>query len=321
MSKDHLQGHGQEERAVGMRVTLRQLEAFVQIAELSSITAAAGRMGLTQPSVSGLIRDLEQAFGTSLLDRTTRSVQLTEAGRTVLRRAKMVLSETGTLVEELQGLRQGTSGALSVAATTAVSASLLPRILVDLRTHMPDLKTIIHDVHLEHLHETVLSGAADLGIGAATSHPELEVHRLVSDSLALIVPGGSRLAERAAMTWDEAARERTITIRNTNVVRNIMNATLQISGIGFVPTIEVNMVSTALAMTAEGLGHTILPPFLVPHMRMGDFAVVRLMTPVVPQQISIFSKRNRSLSPSAELFRNLVIKHFASLSNDVEISG
>ena len=237
-----------------MRVTLRQLEAFALIAELSSVTAAAARMGLTQPSVSGLIRDLEQAFGTTLLDRTTRSVRLTEAGRTVLPRARLVLSETGTLVEELRGLRLGTRGAISVAATTAVSASLLPRILVDLRARMPDLKTIVHDVHLERLLETVLGGVADVGIGAATNHPDLDVHRLVSDALALIVPKGSRLAGRASMDWAQASRERTITIRNTNVVRSTMDATLQVHGIAFVPTIEVNMVGTALSMVAEEIG-------------------------------------------------------------------
>lgn len=300
-----------------MRITLRQLEAFVHIADLASVTAAAEKMRLTQPAVNSLIRDLEQAFGgTTLLERTTRSVRLTEAGRTVLRRARLVLSETSTLVEELQGLQHGKSGVISIAATTAVSASLLPRILVDMRGTFPDLKYVVHDVPLHELAESVLSGQADVGIGAAASHPELEIEQLVSDSLALIVPAGSALAGCGDMTWAAAAGEPTITIRNINVVRAIMDATLAVNSVAFIPSLEVNMVATALSMTAEGLGYAILPPFLMPHMRIAEFAIVRLVDPVVPQQISFFTKKRRALSRTAEVFRSLVFKHFGLLVED-----
>lgn len=302
-----------------MRITLRQLEAFVHIADLASVTAAAERMHLTQPAVSSLIRDLEQAFGgTTLLERTTRSVRLTEAGRTVLRRARLVLSETSTLVEELQGLQYGKSGVISIAATTAVSASLLPRILMELRGEFPDLKYVVHDVPLHELTETVLSGQADVGIGAAASHPELDIQRLVADSLAMIVPAGSALAAKTAMTWSDAAREQTITIRNINVVRAIMDATLAVNSVAFTPNMEVNMIATALSMTAEGLGASILPPFLMPHMRIAEFTIVRLIDPVVPQQISFFTKKRRALSRTAEVFRSLVFKHFDMIAGEAD---
>jgi LysR family carnitine catabolism transcriptional activator len=298
-----------------MRVTLRQLEAFVNVARLSSVTAAAERMGLSQPAVSSLLRELERAFGeTTLLDRSTRAVQLTEAGRTILLRAQLVISETETLVQELKCLQEGSVGTISLACTAAVSGSVLPGILKAFRTEFPRWRFIVHDVMPQELMDTVLNGTADFGIGTVTPHSELDSFTLANDRLSLVTAPGSELAGLRSVDWRDLAGLPTISMRPSTIVRGIMDGALAAHGIEFQPVMEVSLLSTALAMVAQGLGHAILPPMLIPSMQLGSFSIVALHNPTIERQLSLFAKKGRVLSSAARRFQELVISRIEGIA-------
>ncbi|MER2196682.1 LysR family transcriptional regulator [Methylobacterium brachiatum] len=301
-----------------MRVTLRQLEAFVTVARLSSVTAAAEQMGLSQPAVSSLLRELERAFGeTTLLDRSTRTVQLTEAGRTILLRAQLVIAETTTLVQELKGLKEGSVGTISLACTAAVSSSVVPGVLKAFQLEFPGWRFIVHDVMPQELLETVLNGTADFGIGTVAPHSELYSFTLATDRLSLVTAPNSEISDLESLDWRDLAGLPTISMRPSNIVRGIMDGTLAAHGIEFHPVMEVSLMSTALAMTAEGMGHAILPPILIPNMQLGSFTVIELHKPHIERHLSLFAKKGRVLSSAAMRFQELVISRIKEITMSV----
>ena len=100
-----------------MNISLRQLRAFVAVAESSSFSRAADRLALTQPAVSRNVTELEHALGLQLLHRTTREVELTEAGRLLLGNVTRVLEDLDACLLEVQGLATQRKGRVKVASS------------------------------------------------------------------------------------------------------------------------------------------------------------------------------------------------------------
>src|ERR687887_1370580 len=123
---------------------IRQLRAFVAIAETGTFTAGAGRVHVTQAAISMQIRQLEIELHAQLFVRAPRRVLLTEAGEKLLERAYAILREHDAAREELTALSGGKKGRLRVGSASAmVSADPLPRILRQLRHKYPEVETSV----------------------------------------------------------------------------------------------------------------------------------------------------------------------------------
>ncbi len=109
-----------------MNVSLRQLRAFVAVAELESFTGAAQQLHITQSALSLMIKDLESELGIRLLDRTTRSVRLAEAGHAFLPLVVGVLEDLERAIESVADLRDLKRGVARIAAPQLMSLTLLP---------------------------------------------------------------------------------------------------------------------------------------------------------------------------------------------------
>jgi DNA-binding transcriptional LysR family regulator len=112
-----------------MNLTLRQLRAFAAVAETGSFTAAAQQLHLTQSALSVLVRELEREMGVQLLDRHTRRVQLTEAGREFLPSVHRLLGDLTTAVAGVTDLRDKKKGVLRLAAPQLMACTLMPRVI------------------------------------------------------------------------------------------------------------------------------------------------------------------------------------------------
>src|SRR5512132_793945 len=110
-----------------MNVTLRQLRAFVNVAQFGVFTAAAERLHVTQSALSVMIRGLETELGLRLFDRTTRMVELTDAGREFYPIAEKTLEDLSSAVAHSRELADIKRGRVTIAATTLISSILLPR--------------------------------------------------------------------------------------------------------------------------------------------------------------------------------------------------
>ncbi|MEX3926978.1 LysR family transcriptional regulator [Paraburkholderia sp. BR10936] len=121
-------------------MNLRQLEHVVALAEEGSFARAAQRVHLSQPALSRSIQSIEEELGMALFDRTTRDVQITSAGETVVRRAKKVLFEARCLVRDVDLLRDHSIGSVSFGAGPYPAAMLLPAVLDNLAQQHPQMR-------------------------------------------------------------------------------------------------------------------------------------------------------------------------------------
>ena len=185
-------------------VTLRQLRTFKTVADLNSFSLAAQQLGLSQPSVSYQVKELEGAIGMPLLDRLGKGVHLTEAGEVLYsyaRRTLDVLEEAGLALEEMRGIKRGK---LRVGASTTVGIYLLPAALGAFKKLHPGLVISLEIGTRARVQEQVLRNELDLAVvGPALKDPDLAILPFVSDELVVIAPAGHRLAGRRGLAMKD----------------------------------------------------------------------------------------------------------------------
>ena len=187
-------------------LSLRQLRTFKTVADLTSFSAAAQRLKLSQPSVSYQVKELEEALGLPLLDRLGKRVQLTEAGSLLygyVRQMLGVLDEATVAIEEMRGIQRGT---LRVGASTTVGIYLLPAAMGAFKKLHPGLVISLEIGTRERVQEQVLRNELDLAVvGPALKDPELTVVPFMSDELIVVGPAGHPLAVRKNLSLKDLA--------------------------------------------------------------------------------------------------------------------
>ena len=194
-------------------MNLRQLRAFVLIAEHGSIRAAARALFVTQPAATRSLRELEQSVGAELVSRSARGVELTPYGTALYKRAVVILQEARRAQEEIGQMRDGEGGSLNLAISSA-ALTVLPAALAAFRARMPRVAVAFNEVAPPFSHEQLESGRYDflvqteydgdiddgfarttlftlpLAVGARAGHPLRHAHTLADlyDALWLL-PG------------------------------------------------------------------------------------------------------------------------------------
>ncbi|WP_424137832.1 LysR family transcriptional regulator [Roseomonas chloroacetimidivorans] len=286
-----------------MNPTLRQLEAFALCARQGSLTAAAERMGLTPSAISLLLRQLETELGLRLLDRTTRRLQLTEAGRDALEGAERVLQERSRLLAGVQGLAARQGGQLVIAASAAIAAVMIPGMLRDFTERHPGIRLVLRDVSPDRVAPMVEEGAAEIGLGTVGEVPTgIRTETLLSDQLSAICRRDAPLASRQRLSWAEALREPCISVVPGNPIRTLIDETLAAQGRSLEPAWEVSFFATALSLTAGGFGIALLPGYLVGQSPAMGLLALPLEEPKVQRDVVLVLRAGRSLSPAASAF-------------------
>ena len=147
------------------RFTLRQIEAFVSVAELLSFSAAADRLGLTTQSVSQLVAELEAVLSFRLFDRTTRRVALSSAGRDFLPSAQTILRHAQAAESAADDVRHRATGVVRIGAPAVLAATAVPEAIKAYQALRPKVAVRVRDVPVESLVDSVTAGDVDLAVG------------------------------------------------------------------------------------------------------------------------------------------------------------
>lgn len=286
-----------------MNVTLRQLRAFASVHRLRSITRAARELGITQSATSLLIKELEAQLGVTLFDRTTRAVQPTVAAGEAIRAAERLLSDAHGLSRRMRDIAEARAGRVAFLASAGTASALMPRVLARFRAAHPDIEIDMRDVAADDLVSRLVATDAEFAIGSVEGEiAEIKIEPLVSGRLSAI---GRRTAEFAALsslTWDELARQPTIAMRRETLIRTQIDQVLGRQGKRLIPTYEVALITTALAMTAQGLGLAVLPATMLPADQFPMLIAKSLTRPAITRRVSLLQRAGRTLSPAAKAF-------------------
>lgn len=185
-------------------MNLRALEAFCAVYEEGSFTAAARRLGLSQPTVSSHVRSLEEDLGAPVFDRMARESQPTRAAHVLYRHARKLLDLAGEMAEEMDRFLHGLQGHLQVGASTIPGEYWLPARIGRFHGLHPEIEVTleIHDTRA--VLDRVLDGRVELGVvGARMEDGHLDFRELAVDRLTLVTSPGPRWEGRRELTADE----------------------------------------------------------------------------------------------------------------------
>ncbi|WP_099024553.1 LysR substrate-binding domain-containing protein [Mycolicibacterium palauense] len=242
---------------------LRHLRYFRAVAEELHFGHAAERLHIAQPPLSQQIRQLEREVGAELLSRTTRSVELTDAGRAFLRRAVNILDEVEAATHQARRIAAGVEGSLAIGCVGSATYSLLPQLVRALGEVLPGLEVSVRGEMLAPAQLAALAtGEIDLGLlRPPVEQPEITTVTLRRDPLLVALPDGHPLAARTHIRIGDLRAEEFVVHAGRG--RSVMGDVVTRLGAdaGFVPRIrhEVSETSTLVTLVAAGLGIAIVP--------------------------------------------------------------
>ncbi|MBW7567623.1 LysR family transcriptional regulator [Chromobacterium subtsugae] len=189
---------------MSLHISLRELEVFVAVAELDTVTRAADRVALTQSAASQALCKLEQGLGAQLFDRVGRRLLLNEHGRLLLPRARALLDAAA----DVQGLFDGDALALRIGASTTIANYLLPPLLAAFRRDWPRARLELEVANTRDIVEAVAAFRVDFGlIEGPCHHPELLASPWRQDELIVFAAAGHPLAGRKVAAAELAQAE------------------------------------------------------------------------------------------------------------------
>ena len=311
-----------------MNVSLRQLRVFVAVAESSSFSRAADALALTQPAVSRNVTDLEQAMGLQLLHRTTREVELTEAGRLLLGSVARVLEDLDACLQEVQGLATQRKGRVKVASSPTLSAHLLPQCIALGKQQMPDVNIQLLDRIQSDVLLSVRSGEVDFGVVIDPSEKQdLDAQTIVAEPFCLVCLSSHRLARKKEVHWSDLAGESLVLLDHASGSRRLIDAALQAHGAAAPVVQDVGHTATIYSMVQQGLGLSVVPRLAIPvgwgkqaatSSKSAGSAVLlsRRLVPKVQRSIMLVKRQQRELSPVAHLVWDLIAAEALNLLDE-----
>ena len=291
---------------------LRQLEYFAAVARHRHFTRAAADVSVAQPALSQQIRKLEAELGTDLFRRTTRRVELTDAGELLLPRARTILAEVESArqeVSELEGLLRG-----HVEIGSLPLASLgVPAMLQEFRRLYPGIGIHLHEQAVDVVLAMLRRGELDLTFAAVSPGevgPGLDAQLLYSEDLVAVMSPEHELAGRQTVGVSDLHADPLIGFRRGSALRAAVDE--QIAGADPAPeyAFETFELETIRSLASHGLGVAILPGGYL-HPEGPEVATARLR-PRAHLPISLVWRSAGPQSPAARAFLDFTRARFGS---------
>ncbi|MGV3571284.1 MAG: LysR substrate-binding domain-containing protein [Ramlibacter sp.] len=275
---------------------LRQLRYFAAVAAELSFTKAAARLSVSQPPLSQQIANLEEEFGARLFNRTSRRVELSEAGQALLPHVHAILDRLDEARLHVSRVAQGVEGRVNIGLSGSHFLGPFPQFIQHFRTQRPAVDVVLHEMAPAQQLAALHDGRVDLSFERGRPAQEgLVGHLLWRDAAVVAVPLGHPLAARATVHLSELAHEDFVSLRfgSSTFQSQVYNACVTQ---GFEPRVvqQVLEVSAVLNLVAAGLGISVVPGSLG-RLRGDGVACCRLELPekVAPITADVYLMRRR----------------------------
>jgi LysR family transcriptional regulator, carnitine catabolism transcriptional activator len=288
-----------------MNVSIRHLRAFVALADTRSFTRAAAACHLSQPAFSALVRQLEDAAGVRLFDRSTRHVEPSAEGREFEAAARRVLAEFEAALGGLRARAQRERGRVSVALLPSLAAGWLPEVLAGFHAAHPSIELKVADVLSEPCIERVRAGQADFALAAIRADtPELQAEWFCSDDFHLVCRADHALAKRRDPQPADLARYPFVHLSRTSSVRQYVDAATHPHPLP--PLLEVDQLATVAGMVRAGLGISVVPALTLYQFQAPPLVTRPIRWPGLERSIYLVTRRGREPSFAASAFKEWI---------------
>lgn len=264
-----------------MALNFHQLHIFHTVAERGSFSAAAQSLHMTQPAVTMQVQSLEEYFGTKLLQRSTKRIELTEAGRALMPYAKSSIELIRDTDQAMSTFTKQLKGKLQLGSSLTIGEYILPRLLGPFGQEYPHISISMKVMNTAQIMEDILNHQLNFGlIEAPVNHPDMYMEAVMNDELVLVVHKDHPLAEVSETTLADALQFTFVLREQGSGTRLVMEDELRNKG--FDPSamkIVMELGSTGAVKSAveAGLGISILSTSSVKHeMALGLIKTVKL---------------------------------------------
>ncbi|TFY98554.1 LysR family transcriptional regulator [Ramlibacter rhizophilus] len=236
------------------------LALFVRAAELRSLTKAAEASHIGLAAASRRMALLEHRFKTPLLERSSRGVDLTPAGASLLPHAKALLVEINQMQAEMRDHADGRKGALRILANTSVMTESLPDDVAGFARQNPEVRLVLEEKWSDEIVRALLASEGDVGIIVEGARTEgLETMEYSSDRIAAVVPSDHPLARRAEMSFTDLLDYDLVALEANSSMMRLLAAQAVIAERTLHLRVEVRSFEAVCRMVQVGLGLGLLP--------------------------------------------------------------
>jgi DNA-binding transcriptional LysR family regulator len=292
-----------------MKIDTLGVQAFVAIADLGSFQAAADSLYLSQTSVSRRLQNLEIFLGVKLIERTTRSVELTRIGSDFLPHARRLLGELSSSLTEIRETGKSQRGSVTIACVPTVGVQFLPKIIQAYSAKYPNNRIKILDHTSSGVSNAVLQRDAEFGINIASAHhSELSSVPLLEDDFVLVCRDDHPLANKKRIVWKQLEPWPLIFIGQFSGNRPLLDQALGADNLKLHSLYEVQRVSTALGLVAQGVGAAVLPRLAMQRDAYPKIRVIGLGSPLISRTLVLVSRKTAIFSPAAGALYEMIYK-------------
>jgi DNA-binding transcriptional LysR family regulator len=299
------------EAQLGRRLKLRDLHVFFTVADCGSMGKAAARLGVTAPTVSEAVADLEHAIGMKLFDRSSQGVALTIYGNALLKRGLVAFDELKQGLREIEFLADPTVGELRIACDESISAATLPLIIHRFAERHPGVVVDVEGFEIGSYAQKLRDRALDLVITRRGQpdpehdpHRELNVEILFEDQIVVVAGKDTPWARRTKLDLAELAGERWILTAPGTRNYDAVAAAFRARGLAM-PRLSVTTLSVDLRTALLAIGPYIatFPQSVVQlHGERFGLKALPIDLPARPWPVALLTLKNRTLGPVAERF-------------------
>jgi LysR family nitrogen assimilation transcriptional regulator len=302
---------------------LKQLEAFVHVAELGSFTRAAITLDTNQPALSRLVRQLEVELRHNLLERNGRGVSLTSAGQRMLSHAKGILQQVQRASQDLDELRGTSGGHFGVGVTPSFAKVATNRLVHSFRESFPGATISVAQGLSTHLIEWLMMGRIDVAVLYDTfDTPLIDKRTVHTEELFLIGPRtddndtGDNLAQpciagASMVPLRDIVKYPLIIPGRMHAIRRMVESAAAEQGVRLRIALEVDGVASILDLVKEGIGYAVLPLKAISGGAQDQhFRILRISEPTLFSRLAIATSTKHTLS-------QLAIQSIAMLESSV----
>lgn len=279
---------------------VRQLRYFLAVANEGGFSKASEALHLTQPTLSKVIKQLEDELGVLLFDRTTRHSQLTDAGQVLRAQAGAILKSVEQVHGSLAELTSGTRGSLTLGLPPVVGSSIFPPLIAAFRQSHPRMEIQLVEEGSKQIEKLVLEGRLDLGaIVLPASSDGFELMPLAKHELKLVVQRGHPLSQQGRVSLRQLREQPFILFRRGFALYDLVrNACVQA---GFEPyaAYESTQWDFMCEMVAAGEGITFMPAPICRKLDPGQVAVIPQVEPALHWDLAMAWRKDSYLPYAA----------------------
>ena len=293
-----------------MNLSFKHFRAFVAVANHMHFGLAASEVGVSQPSLTLTIQQLEAALGTQLLVRSTRKVSLTDMGQEFLHQAVRVVNDVDAAVCHVRDFVELRKGTINIGSLPSAAVNVLPHVFKNLHRSFPEIKIAVHDGTTNAILRNLISGKIDFALTSKPkTEPELNFIPLYDERVSLLLPVAHHLAGKPSIAWAEIINEEIVAVSDQTGVRQLVDEKLAERGMRIKAIIEPNSMQTVLAMTAAGLGPGIVLAPYPTGSGVNGLENARATDPKISRTVGFLHRATYRPTPVAQKVMDLISQY------------